>query len=114
MKSLKETKEYLKGISEYKDKIRAAQVAAGSLYRLGIVQAAEVEQRAIQDAADAVSEAVQRILQLPPDEAMALIARYIEGQPYEYLHESELLQGYGQRKSWYLLSQGTADLAKIL
>lgn len=113
MRNVSETKEWLRRVADWRDEVKTINRAGDSLSRLGIDEKGFVEGE-LERTATETTEAVRTMLRLRPDEAQVLIARYVDGQPYETLNEHEGLRGMSQSTAWRLLARATEHLAEIL
>ena len=107
-----EAKRYLKEISEFREMLTAAAEARRLMEAKGLPYATETEEAAVELVGRKVADAVRRILELPPDEARVLLARYINGTPYALLSEDELLAGMTQRTAERLLARAVERFAE--
>ena len=111
--TIPETKQFLTSLSGCRERIKLTMVTAEQLSDIGC-PAESMRDEVLSTLCDQLTAGMTVILSLPdPDESRVLIARYIDGQPYELLSEHRSLQGMSQRSACRLLSRATVHLAEL-
>lgn len=106
-------KETLSRIREAKKKIETVRTVCQYLENAGI-QPGDDTNETLAASKQILQDGMKMILKLPTDEANVLIARFVDGIPFSYMEDHDLLKGLSHKTCIRLQARAISHLADMI